>query len=330
MGRGSSVEQPSFFETSGLKKREEGLIPWRVGRSKGVDSSVFDCGRNQFRPLPVGSSRFQSKKGFNMEAKKIIADWREQEARAADLENQPFDLSTDEAASKEFQDVAQRMNFSSLCIEKFTAPRGGFGPLGRYIKNVLDQKSPSHEALVERELGFDGACPGYQAMDENQRKNLWVFLMMSMSHFESSCKERVYNEGPNGIASGLLQLHNENEDLYAKWDPDMNCDKGVSKNAKQSLKCGLTMLSQQVKNKGSFFYDKSHWQVLRQARKPGSEAFQIRYAMSQIKECKADAVAMDYYGSWSIKNRAPAGGSKSPIMIPPKNLSDEVAVLQAQ
>jgi hypothetical protein len=169
-------------------------------------------------------------------------------------------------------------------------------------------------------------------MDEDQRKNLWVFLMMSMSNYESSCKETVFNEGPNGIASGLLQLHHESEDLYAKWDTDMNCDKGASMSARQSLKCGLTMLTRQVDQKKDFFSDQSHWQVLRYSKKPGTEAFQIRYAMSQIKECKADPVAMNLFGHWPIKERASTGVivRKTPVLETPRVPASEIALLQPE
>lgn len=193
--------------------------------------------------------------------------------------------------SRELSDIAERLNFASRCEKKFVS-QDGFGPLGKVVKEAL-----SHGAvkdIIRYDTSFGGACPGYRSMNEEQRKNIWVFIVMSMSHYESSCKEKAINKGPYGLASGLLQLHEQNEDLYAKWDPDFNCDKGASQSARKSIKCALTMISHQIYRGVPFFNDNSHWQVLRKVDKPGSQAYHIRYAISQIAGCKANPLFFDF------------------------------------
>lgn len=190
-----------------------------------------------------------------------------------------------------FFEIAQRMNYAKRCQSKFVS-HSGYGPLARVIKETLSRGMGRE--VVNYDTSFGGACPGYRGMNAEQRKNVWVFVMMSMSHYESSCKEKVSNQGPYGLASGLLQLHEDNEDIYAHWDPDLNCDKGASMSAKKSVKCALTMIGNQIYKGVPFFNENSHWQVLRKVDKPGSQAYQIRYAISQIPECKANPLYFDF------------------------------------
>lgn len=196
-------------------------------------------------------------------------------------------LDVESNAVQEFSKLANRMHYSSQCEKRFlSTSTNEMGRLGKVVKQALHANSASD--LLRQNLNFGGACPGYIEMNSEQRRNLWVFVMMSMSHFESSCKPTATNQGPNGIASGLLQLHHDNEDLYPKWDPDFNCERGASKSAKRSLQCALTMLNNQIYKEQTFFNDRSHWQVLRKSQKPGSQAYQIKYAISQIPDCKAN------------------------------------------
>jgi len=199
-----------------------------------------------------------------------------------------------------FFEIAQRMNYAKRCQSKFVS-KNGYGPLARVIKETLSRGMGRE--VINYDTSFGGACPGYRGMNAEQRKNVWVFVMMSMSHYESSCKEKASNQGPYGLASGLLQLHEDNEDIYAHWDPDLNCDKGASASAKKSLKCALTMIGNQTYKGVPFFNDNSHWQVLRKVDKPGSQAYQIRYAISQIPDCKANPLYFDFALNPSVPSK---------------------------
>jgi len=209
--------------------------------------------------------------------------------------------------SHEFLDIAERMKFSNRCEQKFVS-KNGFGPLGKAVKETL-----SHgfvKDIIKYDTSFGGACPGYRKMNSEQRKNLWVFIMMSMSHYESSCKENATNQGPNGLAIGLLQLHEQNENIYTKWDPDLNCDKGASQSGKTSIRCALTMIGEQIYKGVPFFNDNSHWQVLRKVDKPGSQAYHIRYAISQILACQANPLFFDLDFKTEIKRKIEVHHSK--------------------
>ncbi len=206
-------------------------------------------------------------------------------------ENDPV-LSRESTAANVFSEIAERMHYASRCEHHFIAKaKQEFGSLGKTVKTTLS--SQAVKDLLNHNITFGGACPGYIDMNSEQRKNLWVFVMMSMSHYESSCKETALNQGPYGLAAGLLQLHQENEDLYSKWDPDLNCERGVSKSAKKSLKCALTMIGNQIYKGVAFFDDNSHWQVLRKSTIPGSQAYHIKYAISQIPDCKSNPFYFD-------------------------------------
>lgn len=202
--------------------------------------------------------------------------------------------------AREFLDISERMNFASRCEKKFMGLQG-FGPLGKAVKETLSRGSTG--SILKHNTSFGGACPGYRSMNLEQRKNLWVFIMMSMSHYESSCRESVTNQGPYGIATGLLQLHGGKEDIYAKWDPDFHCDKGISKNGRRSIQCALTMIGEQIYRGVPLFNENSHWQVLRKVDKPGSQAHQIRYAISQISDCKANPLYFDFDFKVEVKKK---------------------------
>lgn len=251
---------------------------WRLGNS-GFSFDQY-CGLDQLNPMAIGEAQFHNKSELNEFAKKFLEL----------LESNSRVLTPDERAASELGTLAERMRYASQCQKRFVS-KEGFGPLGKVIKETLSKKSTKD--LVYNNNSFGGACPGYHDMSLDQRKNIWVFVMMSMSHYESSCNDGVINQGPNGLAAGLLQLHSESEDRYVEWDPDSNCEKGSSQNAKKSLKCGLTMIGNQIYKGAQFFDDRSHWQVLRNSKKPGTQGFQIRYALSQITECKANPLSIE-------------------------------------
>lgn len=262
---------------------------WKMG-DHGFDYLNY-CSKGALNPLALAEAQFHYKTELNERAKWALLQ-AQRDGTNVDESEQEFGivLASESAAAAEFETLANRMRFAASCERQFISSKG-FGPLGRVVKDALTKSSAKN--LLQREVSFGGACPGYRDMNGEQRKNLWVFLMMSMSHYESSCRAQVLNTGPYGVAAGLLQLHHDSEDLYVGSDPDLNCDKGAAADPAKSIKCGLTMIDNQIHKKSSFFDDKSHWQVLRYVDRPGSQASQIRYALSQIPDCKANALAYD-------------------------------------
>jgi hypothetical protein len=267
-------------------KRRATLSPkviraWKLG-NLGFTYAQY-CGLAQINPMAVGDIQFHNKTELSDQAQSILN-------RLAKGDQEKNVLQKETLAALHFAELADRMHYSDRCEKQF-ASKAGIGPLGRVVKETLSHNAAKD--LITHNISFGGACPGYREMTTEQRKNLWVFVMMSMSHYESSCQDQASNQGPNGTAAGLLQLHDESENLYASWDPDLNCDVGAARNSRQTLKCGLTMLGNQLYKGSRFFDEGSHWQVLRQVQKPGSQAHQIRYALAQIPDCQANAFYLD-------------------------------------
>lgn len=237
------------------------------------------CGLAKINPMAIGDAKFHDRDTLNNEIQRTVSERLENQELADGV------LDREVLAARFLAQLSTRMGYASRCEDKFVSSKG-LGPLGKSVKEALSKNSAA--GLLSHDISFGGACPGYREMKAEARRNLWVFVMMSMSHFESSCRDQVLNQGPYGEAVGLLQLHSESEDVYVSWDPDQNCDKGSSRNARKSLNCGLTMISNRLNQGAPFFDDGSHWQVLRNVNKPGTQAFQIRYALSQIPDCKAN------------------------------------------
>lgn len=189
---------------------------------------------------------------------------------------------------KKFSQIAEEMNYSDRCMDEFIGSEG-LGDWGRYVKKELSSKS--FVPLLKNTKTFKNICPGYASMKSDERKNLWVFVLMSMSHYESSCRPQVEAQGPNGIAKGLFQLHENFENRYSHWDIAKICKKGGAKNPKESLRCTLSMLSGQVEKFNALFFEKSYWDVLRNSNEPETHASKIKTAISMLNGCGLRNVA---------------------------------------
>ena len=199
-------------------------------------------------------------------------------------------LVTERINSKSYAQVAKKMNYASKCKEEFVN-KDGIGDWGRFVKEELS--TGQYAELLKNNKPFRNICPGFRVMNTEDKKNLWVFILMSMSHYESSCRAQAEAQGPNGIAKGLLQLHQGAENKYAHWDRERICKKGDSKHPKESLQCTLSMLSGQVERFNSIFFEKSYWDVLRNVKDPTTHASKIRAAIQMIPGCAARSVASD-------------------------------------
>lgn len=276
---------------------------WKLGNA-GFPHSQY-CGLDEINPLAIGDLQFHLKSELNEKAHLLLSS--REEVINTGVGRAPAGLrilASESGAATEFIQLANRMRYAKTCEKRFIAGRG-FGPLGKVVKEALTKSSA--KTLLSREIYFGGACPAYQFMNREQKKNFWVFVMMSMSHYESSCQDEVLNNGPHGVAVGLLQLHHESEDLYVGRDPDSSCDKGASRDAQQSIRCGLTMIDNQVDEGMPFFSNRSHWQVLRNVDRPGTHASLIRYALSQIPDCGANPMVFEQ-NLHNSKNEVPQAG----------------------
>lgn len=186
--------------------------------------------------------------------------------------------------------VATKMKYSERCKDEFINANG-LGKWGRYITKEISRKP--YESLLTNNKAFRNFCPGFRYMSNEEKKNLWVFIVMSMSHYESSCRPNVEAQGPYGIAKGLFQLHAGSENQYFKWDQDRICRRGDSKKPIESIQCTLSMLSGQVERYNSLFYEGSYWDVLRKSSNPDTHAGKIKRAVKMIPGCEARSIAAD-------------------------------------
>jgi hypothetical protein len=197
--------------------------------------------------------------------------------------------------------VAKKMKYATKCKEEFVSS-DGLGDWGKFVKEELS--SGQYPDLLKNSKPFKNVCPGFKLMNPEERKNLWVFILMSMSHYESSCRPQVEAQGPNGIAKGLLQLHEGAENKYAHWDRERICKRGDSKHPKESLQCTLSMLNGQVERFNSIFFNKSYWDVLRNVKDPSTHASKIKTAIQMLPGCGVRSVASDS----SDKKKKPSVG----------------------
>ncbi len=126
------------------------------------------------------------------------------------------------------------------------------------------------------------ACPNYNStrFSETQKENLWVLIMTSMSHYESSCVKAITAKGPNGRAGGLLQLAVGNEQAYSP-----SCRRGDATDPARALICGMAMLNEQVQKDGILFSDNSYWAVLRPNNRV-RKAARIKAAIASFAGCR--------------------------------------------
>lgn len=126
-------------------------------------------------------------------------------------------------------------------------------------------------------------CPKFRTITDDQRVNFWGQLLAGMTKFESSWKptsrmvETTMGTDPitgRQVASeGLLQLSYQDEGSYNidcgfDWSKDKNYSDSDARKTifdpYKNLKCGIIILSRQLKNKGSIALSSGvYWAVLK-------------------------------------------------------------------
>lgn len=167
----------------------------------------------------------------------------------------------------------------------------------RFISKDLflgDVGNSIHKTIIGHEQSFpnllDGgslntACRKYSTMTVQQKSLVWVLILTTVAHFESSCNIAAHAKGPNGTANGYFQLHKGAEDKY-----DGNhgiCRKNDSSSPEKSVQCALSMLELQfAKTNGQLFSPISYWDVLR-PRGQSQKASLIHAALVKSSFCNS-------------------------------------------
>lgn len=195
--------------------------------------------------------------------------------------------------SKEFTEIINRLQLqhdttyslggipiSDDCVAMMNANQTT-GKVGEAIFKELTAKADLYSLLLE---GGDVKryCKKYSDMSKNQRALVWVLILTTMAHFESSCSEKASARGPNGTAYGYYQLHKSKEDQYLGGGA---CTKNSSANAVSSSRCTLSMLEKQMERSNRIlFSNKSYWEVLR-PNGPADKAKLIAKALTVSSLC---------------------------------------------
>lgn len=183
---------------------------------------------------------------------------------------------TAQSSVNEILNTSEDMNFAKKC-ESFVGKKG-LGEWGQTIVNVLNNNQ--YGALYAGTDDLNAICPGFKKLESNVKQLVWVMIITTMAHLESSCDENGTARGPNGRLIGLLQLHLNRENYYVE-----NCERGAGRTPNNTFICGLAMLNKQLKNDQALFSRKSYWDVLRpQAR---SQKFRkVQAAVRKLSICK--------------------------------------------
>ncbi len=175
--------------------------------------------------------------------------------------------------AKEFTDMINRLQLQHNTTYKLggvpiadacmslMSPAQTTGKIGESIFKELTAKADLYSLLLE---GGDVKryCKKYSGMSNNQRALVWVLILTTMAHFESSCSESASARGPNGTAHGYYQLHKGKEDQYITGG--YSCPKNSSANPVSASRCTLAMLEKQMQRTNRIlFSNKSYWEVLR-------------------------------------------------------------------
>src|SRR3989344_104379 len=156
------------------------------------------------------------------------------------------------------------------------------GKVGETILKELTKNSSKYPNLLDGGK-VKKSCRKYEEMNDNQRALVWVLVMTTMAHFESSCSDKAKAKGPNGMAYGYFQLHKGKENLYVKGKG--SCVKNASGNAALASKCALGMLEKQMeRSSGVLFDNKSYWEVLRPIG-PAQKSQHIAKALAKSSLC---------------------------------------------
>jgi len=191
---------------------------------------------------------------------------------SADMRMNPRDVSG-------IEKVSDTMNYANKCDE--FASDGNVQVWGTVVEQELDRQKYTMVDTGSSDIAL--YCPNYKSMDENERKSVWMLVLVSMAHYESSCNNKEKAKGPNGTAAGLLQLHRGHEANYSN-----GCRNSDSNTPERSLICGLSMINDQIQRGEPLFSEHSYWEVLR-PRGRSQKARKIESAIRQFPPCQVSA-----------------------------------------
>lgn len=172
--------------------------------------------------------------------------------------------------------VLRRAGMVSTC-NRFVRDKS-YGEWAIYIKKAFNKYRFNY--LMRGTKDLVRVCPNYREFKDSEKIDVWITVIIAMSHYESSCRPQITAKGPNGPLLGLLQLHKGKEGRYSKI-----CENGDGKSVGSTIECGLSMLDDQIRRDRQLFSQKSYWDVLR-PRAPTQKWRKIASSISFYPACR--------------------------------------------
>lgn len=161
-------------------------------------------------------------------------------------------------------------NTSSLEIYNYNLNRGedlnlhcsnfvtdkGPGPWGKKILQTLNPELQPY--LFAGTDDLERACPGYDSLEDKEKKYIWLAIINVMAIGESTCGLFQSAQGPNGRLVGIIHLHSGMEHQYSQ-----GCNRGDGRRPESTFRCTLAMMDDQLRRDGALFSRRSYWDVLR-------------------------------------------------------------------
>lgn len=171
----------------------------------------------------------------------------------------------DQLVSGNIRQINKNLKFNERCdnFANMTPTNGNLAHSENAVNwgaMVLEEMNrQDHPELYKGTNDLVDSCPAFPQLTDDQKELVWVVILDSMSHLESSCTPFVANKkAPHGVAAGLLQLNSGKEHKIID-----GCNRGDATNVRGSMSCGLELLNKQLGSERQLFSDDAHWAVLR-------------------------------------------------------------------
>lgn len=171
-----------------------------------------------------------------------------------------------------------------------------------YARQVIGDKAS--QALLPGAEDIEEFCPRYNAIENRDLKiNFWAYLISAIAEVESSFDpanrmsepglgiDKVTNK--QVVSEGLLQLSYQDTKWYPACEFDWESDRKLAAEDERktildpfkNLKCGISILANQIKNRRRISIVDGYWSVLRPDGRKYSKVNQIKRRTKQLSFC---------------------------------------------
>lgn len=198
------------------------------------------------------------------------------------------ETSEEEAAAQDVADALAILDADKAC-SKF-ATQNGLGKYGEEIKRAF--QGNNFDSLLKGTADLRKVCPRFDQMRNDEKVELYTVILGGMAFYESTCREYVKAQGPNGTLFGFFQLHKGKEPDY---DEGRVCRPGDSnpKNGRM-MQCTLSTLNRYVEISNKLFPNRgngeTYWETLQNNAKPKQQVPTV--LRSHIRANKANGASL--------------------------------------